>query len=368
MRLRPLDRQVIVITGASSGIGRETARMAAVRGARLVLVGRDEATLDEVAREIAGEEGQVVAVAADVADRAAMEGVARTAIARFGRIDSWINDAGGSVYAELDRLTEEDHRRLFETNYWGVVNGSMAALPHLASTAQGKPGGALINIGSVLSDHAVPLQGAYAASKHAVKGYTNALRIEVMRAGLPVSVTLIKPTGIDTAFADHAPTYLDHAPRVPPVVYTPRIVARAILHCCQYPKRQVYVGGAGFLLVLLATHAPWLYERLAASRLDDLQTTDRPVEQESGVRGNLHEPRPGAVRSRHRDGPIRDSSLWTDLQLNAASAVPSLGLLALGTFALGAAIVLGGVGLQREPALVRGARAAHRLTHSRRRR
>lgn len=171
--LKPLDQQVIVLTGASSGIGLATAHDAARRGAKLVLVARSGDVLEAVVRGLAAGGFDATHVVADVSQREQVEHVACEAVARFGRIDTWVNCAGSTIYGRLDEVTEEDSRRLFDINFWGMVNGSLAALPHLRMT-----GGALINVGSEASELAIPLQGMYSASKHAVKGFTDALRIE----------------------------------------------------------------------------------------------------------------------------------------------------------------------------------------------
>jgi len=138
----------------------------------------------------------VIAVACDVGSREQVEKVANAAIQKFGRIDTWVNDAGAAIYGRLDEVTEADNRRLFDTNFWGVVNGSLVALPHLR-----RQGGALINVGSEVSEAVVPLLGMYSASKHAVKGFTDGLRIEIETLDkAPVSITLIQPTAVDTPF------------------------------------------------------------------------------------------------------------------------------------------------------------------------
>src|SRR5688572_5065206 len=165
--LKPIEKQVIVITGASSGIGLATAEAAAARGARLVLAGRSERTLASIAGRITSDGGQAIAVACDVADRQQVQRVADAAMERFGRIDTWINNAGLGMYGRLKESLEADSRRLFDINFWGVVNGSMVAVPCLKKNPNG---GALINVGSEVSDAAVPLLGIYTASKHAGKG------------------------------------------------------------------------------------------------------------------------------------------------------------------------------------------------------
>lgn len=222
---KPLGHQVIVITGASSGIGLATARLAAERGAKLVLLARSGETLKNLAAEISSSGGEAAYVAADVADRKSVQAAAQEAIDRFGRIDTWINNAGVSIYGRLDEISEGDSRRLFDTNFWGVVNGSLAALPHLKAQ-----GGALINVGSEVSEAIVPFQGTYSASKHAVKGFTDALRVEIEELdNAPVSITLIQPSAVDTPFPQHAKNYMDREPRLPRPLIDPEQVAEAIL-------------------------------------------------------------------------------------------------------------------------------------------
>ena len=202
---KPLDQQVMVLTGASSGIGLCTAILAAERGARLVLVARSEDTLQRLVEQIESNGGEAIYVVADVADREQMLHVAQAAVDQYGRIDTWVNDAGVSSYSRLDKISEADSRRIFDTNFWGVVNGSLIALPYLR-----KQGGALINLGSEVSEEVVPLQGMYSASKHAVKGVTDALRIEIeLLDKSPVSITLIQPTAVNTPCPHNAKNYMD---------------------------------------------------------------------------------------------------------------------------------------------------------------
>jgi NAD(P)-dependent dehydrogenase (short-subunit alcohol dehydrogenase family) len=165
-------------------------------------------------------------VAADVADEQALRRLAEIAVERFGGFDTWVNSAGVSIYGPLMEVSVEDMRRLFETNFWGVVHGSRIAVEHLRQRT-----GVLINIGSTLSDRAIPLRGMYCASKHAVKGFTDALRIELEQQQAPISVTLIKPGAIDTPYTEHAKNYLDEETKHPPPVYAPRVVSEAILYC-----------------------------------------------------------------------------------------------------------------------------------------
>lgn len=162
---KPLSEQTLVITGATSGIGLTTARMAAHRGARLVLVARNEAALDELTREICGQGGEAICVVADVGDRKQVERVATTAVEHFGGFDTWINNAGVAIYARVMDVGVEDAERLFATNFWGVFYGSRIAVEHL----QRRGGGVVINIGSAVAERIIPLQGIYNASKAAVR-------------------------------------------------------------------------------------------------------------------------------------------------------------------------------------------------------
>jgi len=270
-RLKRLDRQVVVITGASSGIGLITAKRAAAAGAAVVLVARDEPILARVTREIEASGGNAVYAVADVGDPVAMRAVAELAVQHFGRIDSWVNNAGVAIYATLSETPLGEHERLFRTNYFGVVNGVQAALPYLTQS-----GGALITVGSIASDLPSPLMGAYAASKHAVKGYINSLRIELVTAEVPVSVTLIKPAGIDTPIGQHAANHEAHEALVPPPIYDPELVAAAILHAAQYPRREITVGGVGRLNVLMGVHFPAALEYLARFLIPLLTDRTRP--------------------------------------------------------------------------------------------
>ena len=193
-RLKPLFEQVMVLTGACSGAGVCTAQMAARLGVRVVLLARAKEMLDSLAGMIASSGGQVMPMAADVRIRAEVEAAAQAAVERFGRIDTWINNAGVSIYGRLDQIRESDSRRLFDVNFWGVVNGSLAALPYLMTAR-----GSLINVGSEVGDGPAPLQGMYSSSKYAVKGFTDALRLEVEQGDGAVSVTLIQPPAADMA-------------------------------------------------------------------------------------------------------------------------------------------------------------------------
>jgi short-subunit dehydrogenase len=280
IKLKSLDQQVIVITGASSGIGLATAIAACAQGAKVVLAARSQDTLQKIVQDITADGGEAIAVTADVARREAVERIARAAIERFGRIDTWVNDAAVSIYGRLDEIGMDDSRRLFDINFWGVVYGSLAALPHLKAN-----GGALINIGSEASEAAVPLQGMYSASKHAVKGFTDALRIELEADKAPVAVTLIQPTAVDTPYPEHAANYLAQEPKLPSPMIEPEKVASAILDAAVSPTHHVKVGTMSKLNTTMANIMPKLAERMAKSYMGKQQRDEAP---KHGLQGSLY--------------------------------------------------------------------------------
>src|SRR3954452_23070836 len=270
--LKPIEEQVIVITGASSGIGLATAREAAKRGARVVLASRNSEVLAREAGDLRNEGHEAVAVAADVGETADVERILATARERFGRVDTWVNDAGVDIWGRLEEVIDEDSRRLFETNFWGTVYGS-----NVAAAAMRESGGAIVNVGSIAGDRAFPLQGIYCASKHAVKGFTEALRMELEEAGYPISVTLIKPAAIGSPLASHARNYLEKEPRLPSPLYAPEEVALAILYAAEHPVRDMYVGAAGRIMTLLGNGAPRLADLTGEQVLFGVQKRDVPA-------------------------------------------------------------------------------------------
>jgi NAD(P)-dependent dehydrogenase (short-subunit alcohol dehydrogenase family) len=243
--LLPLREQVIVITGASSGIGLVTAKRAASRGARVVLAARNEEDLRTACDDIRREGGRAIYVVADVSVPNDVKRIGETAIAEFGHIDTWVNNAAGSMYGKTFEIPIEDMRRQMDVNFWGQVYGSREAVRHLRER-----GGALVNVASGLADRAIPLQGIYCAAKHAEKAFTDTLRMEVEADGIPISVSLVKPASIDTPFYEKAKTFIGVEPQPIPPVYAPEIAANVILRCAEKPTREIIAGGAAELISL----------------------------------------------------------------------------------------------------------------------
>ena len=328
---KPIKDQVIVITGASSGIGLATARMAATRGARVVLAARNHDDLRDATYQIIQNGGKAIAVVADVADPDAVDRIGETALLEFGTIDTWVNNAGLSIYGKLADVPLEDKRRLFDVNFWGVVNGCRTAV-----RLMGNRPGVLINIGSELSDMAIPLQGIYSASKHAVKGYTDALRMELEHDRIPIAVTLVKPSAINTPYPEHARNYMtDGVPALPPPLYAPEVVAETILHCAERPMRDIIVGGAGRAQVAMGNLAPRLTDRFMERAMFEPQKAhDRTQPRE----GNLDRPqRDGRTMGVQRSYTMK-SSCYTRWALSpmtrtlSFAAAAGLGLLAAAAY------------------------------------
>lgn len=324
VELKPLSEQTVVITGASSGIGLTTARMAAKRGARVVLAARSEDALRELAEEIRREGGEAEYVVADVTDRDDVHEIARTAQEAFGGFDTWVNVAGAFIYGKLQDVPVEEMRRLFDTNVWGLLYGSLEATEHLKER-----GGAIINVGSVLSDRSLYLQGSYSASKHAVKGFTDALRMELEDEGAPVSVTLIKPSAIDTPYPEHAKNYMDEEAELPPPIYAPETVARAILYCAEHPKRDVFVGAGGKGMSTFGHYASGLMDTVMEKVFGPMERGDEPPRARD--RNNLDGPAGELEQRGDYGGHVSGTSLYSEASLRprlVGAALAGLGIAA----------------------------------------
>ncbi len=297
LKLKPINEQVMVITGGTSGIGLATVEMAAKKGARVVFCSRNEQDLFEIEHKLNDIGLSVLAVVADVRNIASLEQVWMKAVNTFGGLDTWVNNAGGSIYGPLLEIPEDQERDLFETNFWGLRNGC-----HVAVKALKEKGGAIINIGSEVSDRSIPLQGMYAASKHAVKAYNDALRIELMHDGLPISVSLIRPTAIDTPFPDHAVNHLRMGePSLPDPVYHPDYVAEAIIKCATTPTRDIYVGAPSKMSSIMEFFVPGIADKQATRTVFKGQSAGTTLPHTEENEGLTHAPqKEGELLGHHK--------------------------------------------------------------------
>lgn len=291
---RSIRDKVFVITGASSGIGLLTARRAAEEGAKVLLVSRNRAALAEAVDDIEARGGRAAYAVADVSDPDQVERAATAAVARFGRIDCWVNNAGVAIYADLLETPLDEHQRMFQVNYFGTVHGARAAMPHLE-----RSGGSLVTIGSIAGEMPSPVMGAYAASKHAIHAFVKGLRIELKMAGSKVRTLLVKPAGMTTPIAAHAANHQDGEALIPPPPYDPALVAEAVLHAVRHDVEEMTVGGIGRLQVLFAAHFPHLFERVAPV-IVPLLSSDRIAKTPGSNLWSVAED--GASRAAHESG------------------------------------------------------------------
>jgi NAD(P)-dependent dehydrogenase (short-subunit alcohol dehydrogenase family) len=330
---RPLREQVVVLTGASSGIGRQTAITLARRGARVVVASRSEEGLKDVAREIASGGGRALVVPTDVADRTQVDHLAQTAVDHFGQVHTWINNAAVSLYSTVEETAPEEIEQVLRIDLLGAIYGMKAALRVMKRQNEGT----IVNVSSVLGMLSVPLQAAYCAAKHGIIGFADSLRLELESEGSPIRVVTVMPSSINTPFFDHARARLGgrHPQPIPPV-YEPTAVADAIARACEHPQRDVVVGAAGKAFVLLQRLNPWLVDKLLAMRRSGRrqQIADRPDD----GRDNLFGPVPGPQPARGQWGEkwwnLGDSEYTRWVELSPVAKVAVAGAVAAGAVGL----------------------------------
>ncbi|MDP9433868.1 MAG: SDR family oxidoreductase [Actinomycetota bacterium] len=319
-----LEQHVVVLTGASSGIGRAAAVSFGARGAKVVLAARGRPALDAAAREVHAAGGTPLVVPTDVAEFEQVQALARAAVERFGRIDTWVNGASVSLYGTMSHLPVPEIARLVQVNLMGQVHGVKAALPVMR--AQG--GGTIIAISSGLGARAVPLQVPYCASKRAVVGLMEGLRMEERRAGSGVVLTTVLPSSINTPLFDHAPSVMGVRPAPIPPVYDPAVVADALVFAATHPRRDIYIGAAARQLDLLERLSPALADRVLSLGGQVFRRQQRS-ERDAG-QGNLHRSAvtgQGAVRGQFGRFALR-RSVYTRTFARQPTLGPALVLLA----------------------------------------
>ena len=327
--------QVVVITGASSGIGRETAVQLGRRGARVVLAARNEPALDETVREVQQAGGQARAIPTDVSDWEQVERLAQAAVNEFGRIDVWVNNAGISLYADISETTPAEMKRIVEVNLLGEMYGTKAAFEQM----KGQGSGVIINVSSALARRSVPLQAAYCAAKHGVTGFTESVRLELEKDYPGIRLVEVLPSSINTPLFDHARSKLGLKPMPIPPVYEPSVVAEAIVHACEHPQREVVVGGAGKAFVAAQQISAGLVDRylLQGGRGVRQQKSGKPDD----GRDNLFGPMPGPGSSTGDFGEgARASSIYTEALEQHPRRKLALAIAALG----GTLLLVRGIG------------------------
>ncbi|MEU3522511.1 SDR family oxidoreductase [Streptomyces sp. NPDC038707] len=262
----------VVITGASAGIGRATARLYARRGADVVLVARGEGGLRAAADEVAALGGRPLVHVADVADPAQLEAAAEAAEQAFGPVDVWINCAFASVFAPFEEITAEEFKRVTEVTYLGFVNGTRTALKRMLPRDRGT----IVQVGSALGERSIPLQSAYCGAKHAINGFTSSLRTELMHRGSDVHITVAQMPAVNTPQFEWVRSRLAKHPMPVPPIYQPEVAARGVLYAADHPRRKQYYVGASTVATIWANRlVPALLDRYLARTGFDSQQTDR---------------------------------------------------------------------------------------------
>ncbi len=340
MQLKPIDQQVVVIVGASSGIGRETAIQFAARGAKLVVSARSEPGLNSLVDEIEQMGGEAIAIPADVTNFEQVKAIADKAIEQYGRLDSWVHSAAINLYATFEQTTPEEFKRVIDVNLIGQVHGAMAALPHLKREGRGS----LIHVSSVEAKRSFPYHSAYGASKHGIDGFLEAMRLELIHEGLSsINVTNVMPASINTPMFNKSRTKIGVKPQGLPPIYQPNIVVDAILYAACHPTRNIIAGGAGRAMDLIQRLSPQLMDTLLlqGGAGFKLQETSEPKSEEAP--DNLFEPISGFDRVEgdfSKQSRANSYSTWLETHPTA-----KWGAIAFGIASLTAVAVLGAVGL-----------------------
>jgi NAD(P)-dependent dehydrogenase (short-subunit alcohol dehydrogenase family) len=316
-----MNTQTIVITGASAGIGRATARAFGARGDQVALIARGQAGLDAAARDVEAAGGTALPISADVSDYDQVAAAARQVEERFGPIDVWVNVAFTSVFAPFEEISAAEFRRVTEVSYLGFVHGTMAAL----ALMRPRDRGTIVQVGSALGERSIPLQSAYCGAKHAINGFTSSLRCELRHQDSGVHVTVVQMPAVNTPQFSWVRSRLPKNPQPVPPIYQPEVAARGVLYAADHPRRREYWVGASTTATILANRlAPPVLDRYLARTGYGSQQT--PQSADHGRPDNLQRPVDGGAGEDHgAHGDFDDKSHDRSLQLWLAqhAAVPA---------------------------------------------
>lgn len=278
---------VVVVTGASAGVGRATVRAFAKEGAKVALLARNPDGLEGASREVEDAGGKTLAIPTDVADAEQVEEAARRVEEELGPIDVWVNDAMTTIFAPLKEISAREFRRATEVTYLGTVHGTMSALKRMLPRDRGT----IVQVGSALSYRAIPLQAPYCGAKHAARGFTDSVRTELMHDGSNVHITMVQLPGLNTPQFDHCETKMPNHPMPVPPIYQPEVAADAIVWASRQRRREVFVGTSSVVTILGNKLLPGLGDRYLARTAYGSQQTNEPVEPDRP--SNLFKPVPG---------------------------------------------------------------------------
>lgn len=327
MQLKPINQQVVAIVGASSGIGRETALLFARRGAKVAVAARSESGLNSLVNDIQSFGGEAIAIVADVSDFEQVKAIADQTVAQYGRLDTWVHAAATGIIAPFEKITPEEFQRVIDVTLMGQVHGAMAALPYLKQEGRG----ALIHISSMEGRRGLPLQSPYSAAKHGLEGFLEALRVELQYEKLPISVTSVLPSVINTPFYNKVATKLGVKPTGIPPYYDPSIVAEAILYVAQHPTRDFIVGDVGRVLDVLQKVSPPLVDSVLTAIGIPGQRTNEPKSEDAP--NNVFEPIAGYDKVKGDFGKLEIPSISDWFEMNQPIKWGALAVAALGVAA-----------------------------------
>ena len=321
-----LDKpEVVVITGASAGVGRATVREFARHGAAIGMLARGKDGLEAARREVHALGGVALAIPADVADPAAVESAAEQVEKAFGPIDIWINNAMTSVFSPIKQMTAEDFKRVTEVTYLGYVHGTLAALKRMLPRDRGT----IVHVGSALAYRSIPLQAAYCAAKHAVLGFFASLRTELIHDGSNVHTTMVQMPALNTPQFGWVKSRLPHKAQPVPPIFQPEVAARAIYYAAHHPERREYYAGWSTVKAIFGNKlVPSFADRYLArtgydsQQYDGLENPNRP--------NNLYEPLPGdhgAHGSFDDRAHEHSPELWAETHATLLAVAAGIGVL-----------------------------------------